>query len=1531
MINDLDMQGWAYLLAPTFQFVNTAGKPLTEGYLEVYIAGTRNKYYCASDFNGTLHPFQIPLDSLGSNIVLADPSQAYDVYAYNRFGSLVMSRYNVSPSNAGGSGVLTITISSNDDTVQVVKDGNNYDLSIADTIARIDDIEDRLDNIGDGSVGYAVAHSELASGGLFELTNDKNKDIDYTGDMHGFRLKPGHVYQLNFNAKFDCNNDTNDLISGKFYLDGDNVVAQEWQFNVDNSFEHQESFNGSTVLVIPEDVSYYDVKLKYSFDDEALDLYLNKISIVDVTSIVSQGASGKGVYTEGDGIIIVDNSISVDMDYINEHLEIDASSILSSAYNYTDARVSQASGDLINIIAEATGNIPMPEQVQVDWNQDDDTQVDYIKNKPDLDIYATHDELETTVTNVVSSVSSVIQNEIDNIPTQVQSDWEESNTSSPAYIQHKPEVEEVEFEEINLDDYALASAIQDISNLATKDELNVASGNIINYVDNSIDNVTNVIESVSGDLQEQINNIPAQVQSDWDEDDVDSPAYIDNKPDLSIYATETQLETVSGDIVAMIPDPQIQSDWTQTDNTQVDYIKNKPEEEEVDFEEINLNDYALASAIPSIEGLATVAQVSSVSSVLQNEIDNIPEQVNADWNSNSGKSEILNKPDLSIYATHNEVSGVSGNIINYVNEQISEIPEQVQSDWAETDSQDLAYIKNKPTERQLIPGDNISITASGNNFVISAEGEVSLEDLATVSGNIIAQIPDAQVQANWNESDNTQPSYIQNKPDLSIFATIDDVNSVTSLIPEAQVQSDWTEDDTTDPSYILNKPNELELVAGNNIEIAVSGTNIVISSTASAVTGLDLLYGQFTSNNVSTTATMAKSKGNINVSDGKIQLEQGKSYHITVRGYYQQTNAANSYSPISYVEYITSKSINIDIDRSRTDAQYFELSYDLFNLNSDIDYQVAFSGGAGLVKDLIVEVHSLGGAGTGSSSGGSAIEYDAGYGINIANQVISVDSSIIPDTSTLATKAEVANVSGTIVGMIPNTSNLATKAELNSASANIIGQIPEVPESANLIAGNNITITASGNDYVISSTASGGESGESYTAGNGLNLVGNEFSIDTSVVATQSDLSAVETEVQAVSSAIPTLPQEEEVEFEEIDLSNYALASAIPDVSNLATKGEVANVEADVQVVSAAIPQSSNLIPGDNITITASGDDYVISSTGGGAGTTYTAGDYIDITNNVISVDTSDVVDIVPGSNVTITVSGSSAIISSTGEPQVQSDWNVSDSSSKAYIKNKPTIPAAQVQSNWNETNTSSKAYIKNKPTIHTYTGASGVNIANDVVSLDNPIGLVAGENITITVSGDSAIIAGQAGGGSNNNYVKVITDSSSTSQVTYGDLRALCEGHAEFDLFYDATLSYHRYIYRCSRAKEVGSHYEVCFTTVPVSDEYEQGEYVNGKHSNIVFEIYFWFWKVSDGGPSDDTIAYVGSDIVPGVNTHNYSYRSIQADWNETDTAAQTYIKNKPTGLVTYSGNTAINHIQLVSSLPASPDANTLYLIPEV
>ena len=69
---------------------------------------------------------------------------------------------------------------------------------------------------------------------------------------------------------------------------------------------------------------------------------------------------------------------------------------------------------------------------------------------------------------------------------------------------------------------------------------------------------------------------------------------------------------------------------------------------------------------------------------------------------------------------------------------------------------------------------------------------------------------------------------------------------------------------------------------------------------------------------------------------------------------------------------------------------------------------------------------------------------------------------------------------------------------------------------------------------------------------------------------------------------------------------------------------------------------------------------------------------------------------------------------------QVNANWTESDTSSKAYIQNKPnlatvatsgsysdlsnkpSIPAAQIQSDWNQTTTTALDYIKNKPTIPT-------------------------------------------------------------------------------------------------------------------------------------------------------------------------------------------------------------------------------------
>jgi len=170
MINDLEEVQWAYLLDPTFQQVNSSGKPLTGGWLEVYIHGTRTKYYCASDFDGTLHPFKIPLDSLGANIVLASPAHAYDVYVYNVYGNLVMSRYNVVPSTGDGTVIKdVVTITSNDGTVNVqTSDQTNWDLSIKDTTDTVELLQD--------TVATAVSSiNDRIDDIEFDLSNKKDK------------------------------------------------------------------------------------------------------------------------------------------------------------------------------------------------------------------------------------------------------------------------------------------------------------------------------------------------------------------------------------------------------------------------------------------------------------------------------------------------------------------------------------------------------------------------------------------------------------------------------------------------------------------------------------------------------------------------------------------------------------------------------------------------------------------------------------------------------------------------------------------------------------------------------------------------------------------------------------------------------------------------------------------------------------------------------------------------------------------------------------------------------------------------------------------------------------------------------------------------------------------------------------------------------------------------------------------------------------------------------------------------------------
>lgn len=88
-------------------------------------------------------------------------------------------------------------------------------------------------------------------------------------------------------------------------------------------------------------------------------------------------------------------------------------------------------------------------------------------------------------------------------------------------------------------------------------------------------------------------------------------------------------------------------------------------------------------------------------------------QVNSDWNSSSGLSQILNKPSLSTVATSGLYSDLSGK---------PSIPaSQIQSDWNEATTGSLDFIKNKPS---------LSTVATTGNYT-DLSGKPSLATVAT--------------------------------------------------------------------------------------------------------------------------------------------------------------------------------------------------------------------------------------------------------------------------------------------------------------------------------------------------------------------------------------------------------------------------------------------------------------------------------------------------------------------------------------------------------------------------------------------------------------------------------------------------------------------------------------------------------------------------------------------------------------------------------------------------------------------------------
>ena len=289
-------------------------------------------------------------------------------------------------------------------------------------------------------------------------------------------------------------------------------------------------------------------------------------------------------------------------------------------------------------------------------------------------------------------------------------------------------------------------------------------------------------------------------QADWTETDDTKSSFIKHKPDLSLYVTDSELDTIldgyattqametalagkqdvltAGSNITIVnntisatAEPQVNADWNATSG--VAEILNKP----------------VIPVVPPLKELVAGTNISITEGADEVTISaTAAPQVNADWNATSGVAEILHKPDLSIYAESADLATVAttGSYDDLTDKPT--IPAaQVNADWdAVSGVQEILHKPSIPT---------------------------ATSDLQNDSGFITINDVPAQVQTDWDATSGL--GQILNKPDLSVYAESADLATVATTgsyddlldkpsIPAAQVNADWNA--VSGISEILNKP-----------------------------------------------------------------------------------------------------------------------------------------------------------------------------------------------------------------------------------------------------------------------------------------------------------------------------------------------------------------------------------------------------------------------------------------------------------------------------------------------------------------------------------------------------------------------------------------------------------------------------------------------------------------------------------------------------------------------------------------------------
>lgn len=481
--------------------------------------------------------------------------------------------------------------------------------------------------------------------------------------------------------------------------------------------------------------------------------------------------------------------------------------------------------------------------------------------------------------------------------------------------------------------------------------------------------------------------------------------------------------------------------------------------------------------------------------------------------------------------------------------------------------------------------------------------DVTVDGTSVLNAQGVAEITMptfTQAQADWTESDTTDPSYIQNKPTLAAVATSGAYSDLSGTPTINNVPAVTSSDDSKvlKASYSGGVGSySWEAESGGTVtDVEVDGTSVVSGGVASITMPTELVP-TVTSSDDGKVLKAAYSGGTGSYS---WETESGGSDAVfvtwddTSAGWttmWTQVQAALSGNKDVFLkdgfcvaELVATNPSQVNFrGLANSTGVPPKITYNYYYLQSSFahkdvqDQYVLPYPGSGSTGQLLGLVSSndppYREPGWVTVSPGPT--YSAGTGIDITNNVISADTSV------LATKSEIpagvpavtssddskvlkATYSGGTGSYSWETESGGGGADWDAQSGEP-GYIENKPVPKTLVAGTGITVTENSTQLVVASA------NQLYSAGNGLTLNNATFAVDTSVVATLNDIPTVDQTYDGTSANAQ---------------SGIAVASGISDaVAALPTNLSSAQIQAlkeALGVDETVLWTVSTWTPGDN-------------------------------------------------------------------------------------------------------------------------------------------------------------------------------------------------------------------------------------------------------------------------------------------------------------------------------------------------------------